>query len=136
MNIGTVADRSGIPAKTIRYYESIGLIAAAGRGGNGYRHYEEADLQTLSFIRRARGLGFSVDEVRNLLGLWRDRDRSSASVKALALSHLAVLDGKIAEMTAMRQTLAHLVDCCRGDDRPDCPILADLAEGGTACCHG
>jgi len=129
MNIGTVAEKSGVPPKTIRYYESIGLIPSADRQANGYRAYSEIDMHTLHFIKRARGLGFSVEEVRDLLDLWRDRRRSSAAVKALATDHLKALDRKIAELRAMRDTLGELVERCRGDQRPDCPILADLADG-------
>ncbi len=129
MNIGAIAERSGVPAKTIRYYESIGLIGSAARTANGYRSYGDLDLHTLRFIKRARNLGFSVEEVRDLLDLWRNRDRSSADVKALAANHLGMLDRKIAELVEMRGTLAHLVSCCHGDDRPDCPILDDLASG-------
>jgi MerR family copper efflux transcriptional regulator len=129
MNIGTVAEKSGVPPKTIRYYESIGLIPSADRRPNGYRSYDDVDMHTLNFIKRARGLGFSVDEVRDLLDLWRDRGRSSASVKALASEHLKALDRKIAELRSMRGTLADLVERCRGDHRPDCPILDDLADG-------
>lgn len=129
MNIGTVAEKSGVPPKTIRYYESIGLIPSADRRPNGYRSYDEIDMHTLHFIKRARGLGFSVDEVRDLLDLWRDRRRSSASVKALASEHLGALDRKIEELRSMRKSLATLIEKCRGDERPDCPILDDLAEG-------
>src|SRR3546814_9110586 len=102
MNIGTVAQKSGVPPKTIRYYESIGLIASADRRANGYRTYTETDMHTLNFIKRARSLGFSVDEVRDLLDLWRDRRRSSAKVKALTAQHLKALDRKIAELKSMR----------------------------------
>jgi len=129
MNIGSVAGKSGVPPKTIRYYESIGLIPSADRQANGYRAYSKIDMHTLHFIKRARGLGFSVEEVRELLDLWRDRRRSSAAVKALATGHLKALDGKIAELNAMRNTLGELVARCRGDQRPDCPILEDLADG-------
>lgn len=129
MNIGTVAEKSGVPPKTIRYYESIGLIPSADRRPNGYRSYDDIDMHTLNFIKRARGLGFSVDEVRDLLDLWRDRGRSSAVVKTLASEHLKALDGKIAELRSMRGTLADLLERCRGDHRPDCPILDDLADG-------
>ena len=127
MQIGTVARNSGVPAKTIRYYESVGLIDAARRTASGYRTYEERDVQTLRFIQHARGLGFSVADVANLLALWRDRERQSAQVKALAQSHMDKIDRKIAELQGMRDTLEHLVARCHGDDRPDCPILADLA---------
>jgi len=129
MNIGTVAEKSGVPPETIRYYESIGLIASADRLPNGYRRYDEIDMHTLHFIKRARSLGFSVDEVRALLDLWRDRGRSSASVKDLAAEHLKALDLKIAELMSMRRTLGNLIERCRGDHRPDCPILDDLADG-------
>lgn len=130
MNIGTVAEKSGVPPKTIRYYESIGLIPSADRRSNGYRTYSELDMHTLNFIKRARGLGFSVEEVRELLDLWRDRHRSSAAVKAMAQDHLGALDHKIAELMAMRRTLADLMERCRGDERPECPILDDLASDG------
>lgn len=129
MNIADVARRSGLPPKTIRYYEEIGLIRPA-RGGNGYRAFAEADLHKLTFLGRARSLGFSIEECRTLLALWEDRARASADVKALAQSHLAAIDSKIAELRGMRDSLAHLVSCCAGDERPDCPILADLAGEG------
>ncbi|MEZ5936343.1 MAG: Cu(I)-responsive transcriptional regulator [Alphaproteobacteria bacterium] len=128
MNIGIVAEKSGVPPKTIRYYESIGLIPSAGRRPNGYRTYDAIDMHTLQFIKRARGLGFSVEEVRDLLDLWRDRSRPSAAVKALAMGHLESLERKIAELQTMREALDTLVKRCRGDDRPDCPILDDLAD--------
>lgn len=128
MNIGTVAEKSGVPAKTIRYYESIGLIPSADRRPNGYRSYDDIDMHTLNFIKRARSLGFSVDEVRDLLDLWRDRRRPSKAVKTLASEHLKALDGKITELRSMRRTLATLIERCRGDLRPDCPILDDLAD--------
>lgn len=127
MQIGTIARKSGVPAKTIRYYESIGLIAAAARTGSGYRVYDARDLQTLRFIQRARSLGFSVSEVNDLLALWRDRERRSADVKAVAERHLSDIDRKIAELQGMRHALEHLVEACHGDERPDCPILDDLA---------
>lgn len=129
MNIGTVAERSGVPPKSIRYYESIGLISPAERRSNGYRSYSPADMQTLAFIRRARSLGFPVEEVRDLLDLWRDRSRKSAAVKALAAEHIEALDRKIEALRAMRKALADLVRQCRGDSRPDCPILDDLEDG-------
>ena len=127
MQIGTVADKSGVSAKAIRYYESIGLIEAANRSHSGYRIYGERDLRTLRFIQRARGLGFTVEEVGNLLALWRDTDRHSAQVKALARRHVEEIDRKVAELRGMRDTLTHLMERCHGDDRPDCPILDDLA---------
>ena len=126
MNIGTVAKMSGVPAKSIRYYESIGLIRPAERRGNGYRSYSEADMQTLAFIKRARHLGFSVEEVRGLLDLWRDRSRKSATVKAMAAQQIETLERKIEQLHAMRKALSDLVRRCRGDARPDCPILDDL----------
>ena len=126
MNIGAVAERSGVPAKSIRYYESIGLIRLAERRANGYRSYSPNDMQTLAFIKPARSLGFSVDEVRDLLGLWRDRRRKSAAVKKLVGHHIETLDRKIEELQAMRKALADLVQRCRGDARPDCPIPEDL----------
>ena len=128
MNIGTVAEQSGVPAKTIRYYESIGLITPAARELNGYRRYGSTDMRALSFIKRARGLGFSVEEVRDLLDLWRNRKRASATVKELAAQHLQALDRKIEELQSIRRTLAHLFTKCRGDNRPRCPILDDLAD--------
>ena len=127
MQIGTVADKSGVSAKAIRYYESVGLIQAASRSHSGYRIYGERDLRTLRFIQRARGLGFSVAEVGGLLALWRDTDRHSAQVQALARRHVADIDRKIAELGGMRDTLIDLIARCHGDDRPDCPILDDLA---------
>ncbi|HUF82154.1 MAG TPA: Cu(I)-responsive transcriptional regulator [Burkholderiales bacterium] len=129
MNIGTVAERSGVPPKTIRYYETIGLIGAAERRANGYRSYSARDMRTLNFIKRARGLGFSVEEVRSLLDLWRDKARSNADVKALAMRHVKALERKIEELKAMRLALTDLVSRCRGDARPDCPILDELGDG-------
>lgn len=128
MNISAVAEKSGLPPKTIRYYESIGLIRPAERQGNGYRSYAAADMRTLNFIKRARSLGFSVDEVRELLDLWRDKSRKSAAVKALAARHLQALDHKIEELRAVRKAVAHLLERCRGDERPDCPIIDDLGD--------
>jgi MerR family copper efflux transcriptional regulator len=133
MNIGQAAQRSGLTAKMIRYYESIGLLAPAGRGDNGYRRYNEDDLHRLAFIKRSRDLGFSLDEVGKLLALWQDRQRASAEVKALASAHVQDLNRKIAELTGLRDTLLGLVEHCHGDERPDCPILADLESGG--CCQ-
>ena len=127
MNIGQAAELSGVTAKTIRYYESIGLIAAAPRTDGGYRSYGDNDVAFLRFIQRARGLGFSVADVNNLLALYHDKERASADVKALAGRHVEAIDKKIAELQAIRSTLGHLMDKCHGDDRPDCPILDDLA---------
>lgn len=126
MNIGEVAELSGLPPKTIRYYEDIGLIRPS-RGANGYRSFAEADLHRLAFLGRARSLGFSIEECRGLLALYADAGRASADVKQMAETHLADIDRKIAELQSLRATLAHLVHRCHGDDRPDCPILADLA---------
>ncbi|WP_297772547.1 Cu(I)-responsive transcriptional regulator [uncultured Roseovarius sp.] len=126
MNIGQVARLSGLPAKTIRYYEDIGLIRPQ-RSENGYRSFRETDLHKLGFLGRARSLGFSIEDCRSLLELYGDEDRASADVKSIAQGHLHKIDAKIAELTAMRATLAHLIHCCAGDHRPDCPILADLA---------
>ncbi len=136
MNIGEAAARSGVTAKTIRYYESIGLLPSASRRTNNYRDYAETEIQTLRFIARARGLGFSVKDVGQLLALWRDRSRASQDVKAVAQSHLGEIDRKIAELEAMRATLQHLIKACHGDHRPDCPILDDLAGAGAPACHG
>ena len=128
MNIGAVAQRSEVPTKTIRYYESIGLIQPAVRRPNGYRSYSALDMQTLSFIKRARKLGFSVDEVRDLLDLWRDKRRKSIAVKALAAEHMQAIDRKIDELRAMRNAIEDLVKRCRGDSRPECPILEHLEK--------
>jgi len=128
MNIGTVAEASGVPPKSIRYYESIGLIDAAQRRQNGYRSYSHLDTQTLAFIKRARGLGFSVEEVRQLLDLWRKKDRKSATVKKLALQHVDALDRKIGELRGMRKAISDLIRRCHGDSRPDCPIIEDLED--------
>ena len=131
MNISDVASRSGLPAKTIRYYEDIGLVTPK-RDYNGYRAFAEADLHKLAFLGRARSLGFSIADCRKLLALYEDRGRSSADVRAVAKEHLAQIEAKLGELTAKRDTLAHLVSCCAGDDRPDCPILADLAGQSAA----
>lgn len=128
MNIGQAARASGVSAKMIRYYESIGLIAPAARQSSGYRDYAETDLHVLSFIRRARDLGFSLAEIQDLLALWRDRARQSAEVRRIAEAHVAALQQKIRDMQDMADTLQELVDCCQGDARPDCPILDRLAR--------
>ena len=128
MNIGDAAARTGLPPKTIRYYEEIGLIRPA-RGNSGYRDFSDADVHKLAFLGRARALGFSIEDCRTLLGLYEDESRSSADVKRLARRHLTQIEDKIAALQSMRATLSHLVDACAGDERPDCPILRDLAEG-------
>lgn len=132
MNIGNAASESGVTAKTIRYYESIGLIPPAMRAENGYRNYTEFDVETLRFIQHSRRLGFSVKDVGNLLELWGDKDRSSADVKALALEHISEVEQRIKELETIRRTLIDLTDRCHGDDRPECPILDDLATGPEA----
>ena len=126
MRIGEAASRSGVPPKTIRFYEEIGLIAPAERLDNRYRAYDENDVQTLRFVHRARSLGFSLKEVGGLLALYRDRRRASRDVKRLALAHVAELDRKIAELTQIRDTIADLAERCHGDQRPQCPILDEL----------
>ncbi len=126
LSIGEAASRSGVPPKTIRYYEEIGLIAPAERLENRYRAYDENDVQTLRFIQRARRLGFSLKEVAALLGLYRNRRRASKDVKRLALARVAELDRKIAELKAIRNTIADLAERCHGDHRPECPILDEL----------
>jgi Cu(I)-responsive transcriptional regulator len=128
MNIGEAAKASGVNAKLIRYYESIGLIPEAGRTASGYRVYSRNDVNVLRFIKRARTLGFSIERIQLLVGLWQDRSRSSAEVKRVALDHVAELEAKIAELRAMSDTLKELAHACHGDDRPDCPILRDLAH--------
>lgn len=129
MNIGDVSERSGVPAKTIRYYEDVGLITPK-RSENGYRAFSDSDLHRLSFLGRARALGFSIKECRELLALYADDSRASADVRQIAKGHLERVDRKIDELQHMRDTLAHLVSCCAGDDRPDCPILKDLSGEG------
>jgi MerR family copper efflux transcriptional regulator len=126
MNIGDVANFSGLPAKTIRYYEDIGLVQPL-RSSNGYRNFRKSDVHKLAFLGRARALGFTIEDCRGLLKLYADTDRASAEVKHIAKEHLERIDHKIAKLTEMRATLAHLVDACAGDHRPNCPILADLA---------
>jgi Cu(I)-responsive transcriptional regulator len=126
-NIGEAAKASGVSAKMIRHYESIGLIGAARRTDAGYRVYSEQDVQVLQFIHRGRTLGFSLEQIGDLLTLWQDTHRASADVRALATSHIRELDRKISELEAMRRTLQQLVKSCRGDKRSECPILDDLA---------
>ena len=126
MNIGTAARQSGLPPKTIRYYEDIGLLTA-DRAANGYRDYSNEDVHRLRFVQRSRSLGFSVEECRQLLSLYTDRDRASADVKAIATEKLGEIDRKIAELTGLREMLGHLVENCHGDARPDCPIIDGLS---------
>ena len=130
MNIGEAATRSGLPAKTVRYYGDIGLVVPSHRRANGYRDYDQQDLRRLQFVQRARSLGFSVDECRELLDLYSDRTRASADVKRIAETRIADIRRKIEELMAMETTLARLVEHCQGDHRPNCPILDDLAAGG------
>ena len=127
MNIGQASRATGVSTKMIRYYESVGLIRPADRTDSNYRDFGERDLNDLRFIRRARSLGFSVEEISRLLSLWRDHNRPSREVKAMAEKHLVDLDSRILEMREMADTLRHLANCCAGDERPDCPILSDLA---------
>jgi len=134
MNIGQASDASGVSAKRIRYYEEIGLIQPMGRTGNNYRVYGNEEVHILRFIKRARNLGFSLEESERLLKLWRDKERESAAVKEVALAHIGDLERRIAEMQGMVKTLKHLAHCCGGDNRPNCPILDDLA-GETATSH-
>ena len=128
MNISEAAKASGLTPRMIRHYESIGLLPSAERSAAGYRRYDQRDLHVLRFIHRARTLGFSIAEISQLLALWQNRQRSSAEVKALVKDHLLELEEKIAGLQAMHDSLAHLANCCRGDSRPDCPILDNLAE--------
>lgn len=132
MNIGEAASASGVSAKMIRYYEQIDLIPPAGRTEAGYRIYDDDAIATLRFIRRARDLGFSVEEMATLLALWRDRNRESAEVKRVAEAHIADIERRIRELEGMADTLRHLASHCHGDHRPDCPILEDIAAGETA----
>jgi Cu(I)-responsive transcriptional regulator len=125
MNIGEVSVRSGLPAKTIRYYEDIGLIKPL-RDTNGYRSFREKEVHKLAFLGQSRALGFTIEDCRNLLQLYEDQSRSSADVKAIARDHLAQIEQKIADLKDMQETLSHLIDACAGDDRPDCPILNSL----------
>jgi len=128
MNIGQAAEASGVTAKMIRYYESIGLISEANRTDSGYRQYTENEIQTLRFVKRARDLGFSIDRIKTLLALWGDRTRKSADVKKLARQYIAELDQDIAKLQSIRDQVQHMADCCHGDNRPDCPIIDDLAK--------
>lgn len=132
MNIGDAANASGVSAKMIRYYEEVGLITPPARNRNGYRAYEKSNIHELKFIRRARDLGFTVEQISGLMHLWRDRGRASADVKRIALEHVAALEAKQREIEEMANTLKHLAANCHGDGRPDCPIIETLAEG---CSH-
>ena len=127
-NIGQAAARSGVSAKMVRHYEALGLLPGVGRTEAGYRQYNDNDVHTLRFIRRARDLGFSMAEIAELLKLWQNKGRASADVKRIALDHAADLHRRIEEMSAMKRTLERLADCCHGDARPDCPILDELAD--------
>ena len=132
MNVSQAARRSGLPAKTIRYYEEVGLIRP-GRAANGYRDYSGEDVHSLAFLKRARGLGFSIEDCRQLMALYVDKGRASHDVREIAVAHVAAIDAKIAELQSMRRTLDTLVRACHGDHRPDCPILDDIA-GREGCC--
>jgi len=129
VNIGEAAKATGVSAKMIRHYEAIGLLPKPPRAESGYRRYQASDLHVLRFVRQARAVGFATDDIRHLLALWQDRRRPAREVKALAQQHLAEIDARIAELRAIADALAHLVAHCRGDHRPDCPILDALAEG-------
>jgi MerR family copper efflux transcriptional regulator len=128
MNIGQAAQASGVTAKMIRYYEAIGLIAQANRTDAGYRQYAESEVQTLRFIKRSRDLGFSIERIRTLLGLWENRTRQSADVKKLARQYIEELDQDIAKLRSIRDQVQRLADCCHGDAGPECPIIDDLAK--------
>ena len=132
LNIGQAAKASGVSAKMVRHYEAVGLVPAPARTGAGYRQYTAGEVHTLRFIRQARDLGFSIHEIGELLSLWHNRKRPSRLVKALAQAHIQALEQKAQELLAMKATLQHLVQCCHGDERPDCPILDQLASAGPA----
>ena len=134
MNVGDAARRTGLPAKTIRYYEEIGLIAPQ-RAGNGYRDYSGDDVHRLAFLKRARNLGFSIDDCRQLMALYRDRSRASADVRQIASDHVLAIEDKIRELQSMRSPLQKLVHACHGDARPNCPILEEMAGEMKASCH-
>jgi Cu(I)-responsive transcriptional regulator len=132
MNIGEAASASGVSAKMVRHYEGVGLLPPVNRTASGYRQYSDKEVSTLRFIRHCRDLGFSLEQIGELLDLWQNRKRSSRQVKALAQAHIAELDAKLQELQEMRSTLEHLAHCCNGDDRPDCPIIESLASGSSA----
>lgn len=129
MNIGEASDATGLPAKTIRYYEEIDLIKPS-RAANGYRDYDGKDVHRLAFIQRSRSLGFTIDECRSLLSLYQDKDRASSDVKAMAQEKILEIDRKLKELKSLRTTLKTLADHCHGDDRPECPIIDEIARGG------
>lgn len=136
MNIGLAAEQSGVSAKMVRHYESLGLLGRVQRTNSGYRQYSPADVHVLRFIKRARDLGFSMAEIDELVGLWKDKRRASAKVKRIAQQHLDELSQRIAALQDMQQTLAHLIEGCRGNERPDCPILDTLSgRSSSAACH-
>lgn len=135
MNIGEAARLSGVSAKMVRHYEALGLLPSVARTDSGYRQYGDSEVHTLRFIKRARELGFSMEEIGQLVGLWRNRRRASANVRRIAQKHADDLAERIAAMQAMRRTLQTLIDGCHGDDRPDCPILDDLGGLSTTCLH-
>jgi len=128
MNIGQVAEASGVSAKMIRHYEEIGVIPKISRTLSGYRHYSETDVHLLRFVRQARDLGFSMEQIKMLVGLWRNKRRKSSEVKKLALEHVESLETKIRQLSEMSKTLKHLAHCCHGDERPECPILDSMGE--------
>ena len=128
VNIGDAARLSGVSAKMVRHYESLGLLPKVGRTDSGYRQYTESDVHTLRFIKRSRDLGFSMEEIGELVGLWQNRRRTSANVRRVAQKHADDLAKRIAAMQEMQRTLQHLIHCCHGDDRPECPILEELAK--------
>lgn len=135
VNISEAVARSGVSAKMIRHYESLGLLPAPPRTSSGYRQYDAASIHTLQFIRRARDMGFGMADIAALLDLWRDHSRSSASVKRIAQQHIDELTRRIAQLTDMKRTLQNLADCCAGDERPDCPILDTLDSTASSACH-
>lgn len=128
MKIGEASNRSGLPTKTVRYYDEINLVTPVSIGRNGYREYEETDVRKLLFIRKARSFGFSIEECRGLLGLYEDRNRASGDVKRIAQERIVEIDKKLEELQSLRHELGHLVHACNGDDRPDCPILNELSN--------
>lgn len=136
MNISKVSKITGVSAKTIRYYESIDLMPEPARADNGYRDYSDKDVEILRFIQSARKMGFPLKDVANLLALWQDKNRASRDVRELAKRHIEEVEGRIAELEGIRNTLKNLVDCCHGDDRPDCPILNNFAKDEeSGCCE-